>query len=366
MRECIFTTKYLYIFLSLYLTAILVLLFFTPFTYTEANILYSPNITLESFLVQHISRYLHSPWGMRLPFFLLSLGSIYLYRKLLEAYFTLNDSYYNLSFIIFLLIPGVTLSFIIVNYATIPIFLTLLVIYAYKREYFALLLITLVLLFFTHSAQFVLYLALALYSLQLKRYWLIAVAALFIILSSAASKYGIDGVPRGHLIQLIGIYAAIFSPMLFLAVVYALYKVAIKGSKDILWYIAATAFSTSILLSIRQAIKITDFAPFIVIAVPLVVLTFKNSLAVRLKIFRKIYYWVCYIILIVLLLETLILFLHYPLYKISPSKEWLLDTSIYKVPQIVENLKKDGRVCKKDISLKGKALYRYYGIRKCH
>ncbi len=349
----------------LFLLGVLVLLFMTPFSQTEANILFSRHITIESFLVRNIFQYFHSDWSMRILFFLFSVGSIVLYRSILESYFEKNSSYYNLALLIFILLPGVTLSFILVNYATIPIFLTLLIVYSYKKEFNILLVLAMVLLLFTHSAQFVIYLAIVLYSYQKKRWWLTLLAIGFILLASSVSVYEIDGIPRGHLVQLVGIYAAIFSPTLFLLVVYAVYKVAIRGDKEILWYIVVTALTISVLLSIRQAIKITDFAPFVVISIPLVVTVFRDSLAIRLKEFRKIYYLVCNVIVLVLLLETSVIFLHYPLYRYTPVKELLLDTSIYEIPQIVEELKDKGKVCKDEISKKDYTLYLYYGVARC-
>jgi hypothetical protein len=366
MNRCEISKKFIDSFLIIFLAGILLLLVMTPFSQTEANILFSTHFTIESFLTKALFQYTHSHWGMRIIFFLFSIGTIVLYRAILESYFIKESSYYNLALMMFILLPGVTLSFVLVNYATIPIFLTLLIVYSYKKELYPLLMLGMVLLLFTHSAQFVVYLAIALYSYKSKKWWLMLLSIGFILLASAISGYEIDGIPKGHLVQLVGIYAAIFSPTLFLLVIYSVYRVGIRGEKDILWYIVVSALTVSVLLSIRQAIKITDFAPFVVISIPFVVIVFRDSLEIRLKEFRKIYYLVCRVVLLVLLLETSIIFLHYPLYKFTPFKELLLDTSIYEIPKRVELLKKEGKVCKDEISNKDKALYSYYGISQCH
>ena len=365
MTECNFSNRFRNIFLSLYALLIAILLFLSPFSQTEANILYSQNMTIETLIVKEIYNYLQTDWGMRLPFFILSLFSLSIYMRVIEEYFKRDSIYYNLAIIIYLLIPGVTLSFILVNYATVPIFLTLLIVYANIKGNRVLLIAASVLLLFTHSAQFVVYLALALYGYKKKEWWLLLLGIGFILLASVIATYDIDGVPKGHLTQIIGIYAAIFSPILFLVVVYAIYRRAIKKSRDLLWYIVATAFVVSLLLSIRQAIKITDFAPFVVLSAPLVVAIFRDSLAIRLPEFRKFYYLICKSVLIVLLLETSIIFLHYPLYRYTQFKEILLDSSIYEIPKIVEELKSNGKVCKDEINSHDLTLYRYYGVSKC-
>jgi len=365
LTECNFSNRLRTNFLFLYFLLIVALLFFSPFSQTEANILYSSNGTIETLLAQELYTFFHTPWSMRLPFFLFSLFSLYLYIKIVENYFKKDSFYYNLAFILYLLVPGITLSFVLVNYATIPIFLTLLIVYANLKENKTLIISALMLLLFTHSAQFVVSLSIALYGYNKKKWWLVVVGILFTLLASILSTYDIDGIPKGHLLQLIGIYAAIFSPILFLIVVYSIYRTGIKGKRDLLWYIVTTAFTVSLLLSIRQAIKITDFAPFMVIAIPLVVGTFKESLAIRLPEFRRFYYFVCKIVIGVLLLETSMIFLHYPLYRFTPYKEILLDSSMYEIPKIVERLKSTGKVCKDEIKSHDITLYRYYGIKRC-
>ena len=365
MKECKLSRKFLQYFLIAYLLLITILMWVTPLSYSEADILYSTDFTLEKVIVNSIYQFTHNHFLLRMPFFIISIISLYFYIRILDSYFQRWDSYYNLSIFVYLLTPGVFLSFIIINYATIPIFLTLMFIYAYKRENILLEILSLVLLFFTHSAQFVVYVAVAIYSYKDKKWWLLILSLILIIFSSLASKYSIGGVPKGHLVQLIGIYAAIFSPLLFIATIYALYKSAISKKRDLLATIAITAFTLSILLSIRQKIKITDFSVFFIIATPLVIQQFKNSIEVRLKEFRRGYYFVCKIIVLVLLLETSIIILHYPIYKLSPNKSWLIDNSIYQVPSIVKSLKNKNSKCKKVISNKERTLYKYYGIEEC-
>jgi len=365
MQECKLSKLFLQYFIIGYILIITILMVITPFSYSEANILFNSGTILESFIVKYIYTFSSNPFLLRLPFFIISILSLFFYMKILENYFKKWSSYYNLSIFIYIITPGIFLSFILVNYATIPIFLTLMFIYSYYKDNIILEIISLMLLFFTHSTQFVLFVAVVIYSYKDKKWWLVIFSLTLVLLSSITSKYAINGIPKGHLIQLIGIYAAIFSPLLFLSMIFTLYKTLTNKNRDLLSTIALTAFILSILLSIRQKIKITDFSVFFVIVIPLVVLQFKNSLEVRLKEFRGSYYFVCKIIVLVLLLETSVIIMHYPLYKYSPNRKWIIDNSIYEVPIIVKSLKKHNIRCKKVISNKEKTLYKYYKIEEC-
>ncbi len=361
MKECNISNRGIYFFIGIYIFLILLLLVTTPFSYSEADILYSTDFSIESFIVQYISKFSNSVWALRLPFYLFSLLSLFLYVNILKDYFK-DSYYYNLSIFIFLITPGVFLSFILVNYATLPILLTLIFIFSYKKSIFTLQIISLVLLFFTHTASFVVYIAIILYTYRRQEYLLMSLSILLLLLSIFASYYRVDGIPKGHLLQLVGIYSAIFSPLMFLAIIFSLYKMAINGKKDILWYISIVAFIISVILSMRQNIKITDFSPYLTMAIPLVVNIFKSSLEVRLSIFRKSYFLVCKVIVLVLLLETLIIILHYPIYKYLPKGDRLIDSSIYKIEESANsNIKR----CKNNISRREKSLYRYYGIEEC-
>jgi len=224
VNECKVSKKAIINLLAIYFFTQLLLLATTPFTYSEANILFRENLTIDWLIESSIFRYTESVLMLRLPYFIISLGIFYLLLEIIKEYFKEFSSYYNLTIVIFLITPGIFLSFILVNHATIPIFLTLLFIFSYKRDLKIAIIISLVLLFFTHTAQFVLYLAVALYSYKDKRWSIVILSLALVLFVSIESKYAIDGIPKGHLLQLFGIYAAIFSPLLFIANLYAIFK----------------------------------------------------------------------------------------------------------------------------------------------
>jgi len=364
MSNCRISNKFTIIFVIFYFVVALLLLNVTPIVHSEANILFDNSNTITSTISRLIYSINSSIVFVRFLFFLISLLSLYLFSKMAEDYFIYKD-YKYLSILIYLLIPGVFLSFVIVNYATIPIFLTLLFIYFCKINKYYLWLIPLVLLFFTNTAVFAFYIATALYAYS-KKEWLLFIAsfALFLV-ASVYSSYPIDGIPRGHLLQLFGIYGAALSPLLFIFIIYSLYRVGVKGKKTLLWFISTTLFVVSILLSIRQKIKVTDFAPYIVIAVPIMVLVYKNSISIRLKQFRKMYIKICYLIVTMLLLETSLIALNYPIYQLFNKTIWLIDKNIYKTPVKIKKLEKKSIKCLDTIRKRDINLYKYYGIEKC-
>ena len=359
MRLCAPSSKSLNIFISAYIALIAILLFTTPLTQSEANILYLQNYNLSSAIAKFFYSLSYKHWFIRVPFFILSIINIKLIKEIAYIYIK-DEKYANLAILIYLITPGVFVSSILINYATVAIFLTLIFIYGYHKSNKLLQIFSLVLLLFTGIANFVFYIAIALYSYKKRDWTIFYISLILLIIAIATQTYPINGVPKGHLSQVLGIYAVTLSPFYFFAVVYAIYRIALDKKESLLWYIVTTFFVVSILLSFRQKIRVTDFTPFVVIASILVVSVYKNSISIRLKIFQKNYKRVCFIIVSVLLLETSLVAFSYPLYMLFGDKFKLIDTSIYKISQKT-NIK-----CKKEIKKRDINLYRYYGIKKCN
>jgi hypothetical protein len=165
----------------------------------------------------------------------------------------------------------------------------------------------LVLFLFIDNSFAILFLALFFYSLRKKDEVLLIVSLLLFGLSMTLYGFNVHGAPKGYLLDTFAIYATIFSPVLFLYFFYSLYRIGIKWEKDLYWYISMTALGLSLLFSLRQKIAIDDFAPFVVIAIPLMVRLFLHSLRVRLREFRNIHYIILRISLSVLVISFLFL-----------------------------------------------------------
>jgi hypothetical protein len=112
-----------------------------------------------------------------------------------------------------------------------------------------------------------------------------------ILLLGSLFLFGISshGTPKGHFLDAIGIYAAIFSPIIFIYIFYVLYRRYLTKDFDILWFISSVILVLSLLLSFRQRVNLEIFAPYVILALPLMAQSFESSYRVRLNIFRKRY-----------------------------------------------------------------------------
>jgi lysylphosphatidylglycerol synthetase-like protein (DUF2156 family) len=152
--------------------------------------------------------------------------------------------------------------------------------------------------------------------------------------------FATDGKPRGFLVDTFAVYATVFSPVLFLYFVYAIYRAGIKKDFTLSWYISVTAFALSIIFSLRQRIYIEDFAPYVVVSLPLMLKTFLHSYRVRLKEFRKFYNILAITIVGMLMLNVIITFVNKPLYLFLPNPTKHFVYKYHFAKEIAEELKK--------------------------
>jgi hypothetical protein len=178
--------------------------------------------------------------------------------------------------------------------------------------------------------------------------------------------YGFDiqGHPKGYFLDTFGIYASIFSPIIFLYFFYTIYRVGIKEEKDLYWYIAVTSLLLSFIFSLRQRIDISDFAPFVVIAVPLMVKLFLHSYRIRLRDFRKNHIIFARLMLLILLINTSVLLFNKVLYIFleDPSKHFAY--KYHGTQELAQKLKSLGinKINTNDYKLQKQLDY--YGVTK--
>ena len=329
----------------------------------EVNIFYSSNFNLLGYLT-HISTDIfgQNNIALRLPFILFYIGSVVLAYLLTDDYFVKPVDRF-ISIIIFMLLPGINSAALLIDSSIIVIFCVLLYLYLFKlygKEYYLLLVIFL----FIDNSFAILFLSLFFYSLYKKDNILLVISLLLFGISMQMYGFEIGGRPRGYFIETFGIYASIFSPILFLYFFYTLYRVAIKGERDLYWYIAFTSLGLSLLFSLRQKVDIVDFAPFVVISIPLMVKLFLHSFRVRLKIFRKNHYIFAKVMLSVLIINLIVLLFNKPLYLLisNPSKHFANKFHITK--ELSDELKKDNisKVLCENKDLQKKLTF--YGVTK--
>jgi len=305
-----------HIIISLILLFALSILLFTAnhldISYMESvNYYYNFN---ELTILTHISTSIfgESNISIRLPFIIIYLISSILLYKLSKKYIT-HKRDQIISLAIFMALPGVLSASLLINTSILVIFSILLYLFIYnetKRHCYILLFFFLIL----DNSFAILFISLFFYSLKTKDNKLLVISLLLFGISMQLYGFNSGGKPKGYFIDTFAVYASVFSPLIFLYFIYSLYRVAVKRHIDLLWYIATTTLSFSILLSFRQSIDIEEFAPFVVIAIPLMVKTFLNSYRVRLPQFRYKHKIVINLAVGILLLNSIILLYNKPLY----------------------------------------------------
>lgn len=329
----------------------------------EANIFYSDTNHILWYLTHFTSELFgHNNIAIRLPFIIFYIGSTVLLYILTNDYFTQTKDRL-ISIIIFMLLPGLNSAALLVDSSIIVLFGILLYLYLYKiykKECYVLL----VLFLFIDNSFAILFLALFFYSLKKKDNILLVVSLLLFGISMQMYGFEIGGRPIGYFVETFSLYASIFSPILFLYFFYTLYRISIKGKRDIFWYIAFTSLGLSLLFSLRQKIYIGDFAPFVIIAIPIMVKLFLHSFRVRLKIFRSNHLNLAKIMLSILLLNLIVLFFNKPLYLVMQNTKKHFAYKMHGIDELANELKVNNihSVVCNNSKLQNQLLY--YGVTK--
>jgi lysylphosphatidylglycerol synthetase-like protein (DUF2156 family) len=210
-----------------------------------------------------------------------------------------------------------------------------------------------------------LFLALAVFSLYKKdKTFFFFNLVLFLV---SLSLFGINthGSPRGHFLDSIGIYAMIFTPIIFVYLFYVLYRRFLTKDIDILWFISTVVFVFSLLLSFRQRVNIEFFAPYVILALPLIAQTFEHSYRVRLNQFRKKYRLAFIIALVLLFVNSSIVFFNQYLYYIVEQPKKHFSYKMHVAKELATKLKASGINC---VSSNKKMSQRleFYGVTKCN
>ena len=352
------------IFLLFYVLTLLAVAATTPISPSEAYLFFQEGMTPTTFLMHLGDTLVSGELGLRIFFLLLGCLNAYLFYALTAYTFDKKKDRY-LALYFYLMLPGVIVSTVLANDAVIIAFLTLLFLYFHFRGYSALSLVPLLLLGFVHWSALYLYLTLILYGLFQKEKWVFLhafMATAFYFLVGTEMSGGASG---NHFFEALGIYATIFSPFLFIYLFYALYRTLLRGERSLWWYISFGALSISLVLSLQERIKVTDFSAYLMLGIVVAVDTYLGSLKVRLKRFQKSYRLFFWIITFSLIASSLMMLLHQPIYRFFGKKYYPVVASVYEPYDKAMKLKTTGKKCVKES--KQKVLYqmRYYGLNKC-
>ncbi|MDL0089262.1 hypothetical protein [Campylobacter gastrosuis] len=227
-------------------------------------------------------------YAIRLPMIVFHILSVILLYKISKFYLKFKFDRI-LAVLLFVFLPGSVVGGLVVSSSGLCLMLTLFVIWLFCNQNFRLFYLFLVLLVFVDEAFLVLYLSLFIFGIYKKDPILSWLCAVLFGVSLYFFGFDTGGRPRGHFADTFGIFAATFSPPIFAFFVYTIYRIWVKESKEILWFVCVVAFCFCMVLSIRQRLELENFLPFCLISTPLMVRVFLNSYRVRLPQFRKKY-----------------------------------------------------------------------------
>jgi hypothetical protein len=361
------------ILLVVYVLAVFYLAATTPISPHEAKIYYTSHTIVATLMHWGETLFFFSPalkmLGLRIFFLLFGFISLALFYRLSKNYFHKQHDV-MLATVIFMLLPGIVTGMILANVSIIVLTLVLLFVLLYEhRSLFSEIALALIMfaLFFIHEAASIFYIALLLYAWHIRDRKLFVISLAFLIASLLLSRgITIEGRPSGHFLEIFGLYAAVFSPLLFLYFFYAMYRILLREEKNIIWYISFTALAISLLLSLRQKVYITDFAPYVMISVILMLQVLNHSVRVRLPKFQRYYRLGFYIVMGNLVFSFLMILFHRPLFYLldDPSKHFAY--RMYQPYLRAKALRGKGLECYKDAKGRERYQLRFYGIHDCN
>lgn len=330
-------------------------------SYHEAAVFFEGKGVLHYFVRASCALFGQNDWALRLPFVVIHFISAFLLYKIAKPLLKRKmDRLFSV--LIYLMLPGVSAAALLVNEASLTILLTLLFVWLHQNGYRTVSLVVLCLSLAVDNSFAIFYLALFFYGIATKDRLLFMLALGLFGLSMSFYGFDTGGKPRGYFLDTFGVYAAAFSPLFFLYYMYAIYRIAIKEKKEILWYITFVAFAFSFLLSLRQQLMLEDFLPFAVIAVPLVVGVFFNSFRVRLPRHRRWHASLAMIVLFSLSINFVMTIFNKPIYHLvrDAGKHFVYNYHVAK--EVAAWLHQEGVHAVKAPDAKLQLRLRFYGI----
>ena len=359
--------KYRYIlFLILGLDVIFLLIQINELSisYYETQVMHGDISILQILVNTSIFLFGKNDFALRFPMLLLHIMSVLLLYKISKKYLKMKRNRLWLV-LIFVLLPGTLSSAIIVNEAGLIIFGLLLFVYIYENYSKNYLFILSIIYLFVSGGFVYLYISMMIYALYKKDYKLFIFNLTLTFLSLIIFGINTHGTPRGHFLDSLGLYAAIFSPIIFIYLFYVLYRRYLTKEINLLWFIATITLIFSLLLSFRQKVNIEYLAPYLMVSLPLIAQTFEHSYRVRLNIFRKKYRLVFTLSLIILLINSSVIFFNKYLYNFIQNPQKHFSYNMHVAKELAQNLKNKNITC---ISTNKRMQERlnFYGVTKCN
>ena len=302
-------------------------------------------------------------YALRLPILLLHSVNFLLFYQLAKAYLpTIRDQVWLM--LLYVMLPGILSSAIVLSHASFVLF-GLLLFFSIRTKVSRYILYIILFGFSILDGGFgYLFLALFIYALIQKHYKEAFLYFIFITISASLYGYYIYGIPRGHFLDTLAVYSAIMTPIVFVYIVYVLYRRFLAQKQDIVWYVSSVALIFSLLLSFRQRLEIEYIAPYLIIALPLAAATFRHSYHVRLKQFRKRYKLLFLFGFVFLIVNTLVVLTNKQLFMYLENPRKHFAYNMYVAKELANELLTKGISCVTTDTKMQKRLA-FYGIKEC-
>ncbi|MDD2780355.1 hypothetical protein [Sulfuricurvum sp.] len=331
--------------------------------YHEAQILYGELSPLQVLISSSLHLFGQNDYALRIPMILLHLLSAFILYGISKHYVMReNDRLWIL--LIYILLPGVTSAALVVDNAGLIIVTLFLFAYVHLN-YGRYSLVLLPLLLVIDSSFAYLFFALTLYGIHKKEYLYSVVGAIFLMASILIFGIHIGGSPESRFLDVLGVYSAIFSPIVFLYLFYVLYRRMMEKEWDLIWMISMSAFIISLLLSFRQKVEVQSFAPFLLIALPLAAQTFLHTYRIRLREFRRRYQMLFYSAFILLVVNVLAVFFNHYFYRFLDDPKRHFSYPMHIAKELSTVLHKEHIRCIDAGDKKLQLRLRFYGITHC-
>lgn len=354
-----------FLFFILYVICVVFLASTTPIAPHEAQLYYASSSWV-SWAMHFGSDLLGGFFGLRFIFILFAFLTSISFLAFALTYFhnTPKDAY--MATAIFLFLPGVLVASILASEAMLVVALVLLYLLAYRRQLLWLELLVMVGLLLSHATSAIFFSILLIYALVKMEKRIILLATIFLAFSLVFERFlAIGGRPSGYLVEIFGLYAALFSPFVFLYVVFALYRILIKEDKSLIWFISFVPLVASLLLSIRQRISLMDFAPYVMLGIIPALDVYYRSLRVRLQQHQGFHEKGLLVVLVMLTLTSGAIVLHRPLFEVMQDPSSHFAYRIYGPYWEAQRLKAANQSCFDTHSVKERYQLLYYGITPC-
>lgn len=331
--------------------------------YHEAEILYGERSFLQLLISSSIHFFGQNDYALRMPMIGLHLVSLLLLYGI-SKHFVSRESERLWIVFVYVLLPGVTSAALVVDSAGLIIALLFLFAYIYLNYgRYALALGSILIL--VDSSFAYLFFALILYGINRRDHIYTLFGIIALILSLSIYGIHVGGTPESRFLDALGVYTAIFSPIVFIYLFYVLYRRMIAKEWDLIWMIAMSAFMISLLLSFRQKVEIQIFAPFLLLALPLAAQTFLHTYRIRLREFRGRYRILFYTAFILLIANALAVFFNHYFYRFLSDPTRHFSYPMHVVKELSSVLHHNDIRCINAGNEKLQLRLRFYGITQC-